>query len=116
MWLRRGDIVLVPFPNSDLTVGKKRPALIVQADDLRTGISQLVAAMISSNPKRAGHPSRVFLPMGSPQATGSGLLADSVVMTDNLATMDLKLFRRRLGSLRDMSAVDAALRATLSLP
>ncbi|MGK7898486.1 MAG: type II toxin-antitoxin system PemK/MazF family toxin [Xenococcus sp. (in: cyanobacteria)] len=30
--VRRGDIVLVLFPNSNLSSAKTRPALIVQAD------------------------------------------------------------------------------------
>jgi len=36
--LKRGDVVLVWFPNSDLKTLKRRPALIVQADDLKTGL------------------------------------------------------------------------------
>jgi len=57
---KRGDVVLVTFPNSDLKTAKLRPALIVQADDLNTGLSQVIIAMISSNLNRAGHPSRVL--------------------------------------------------------
>jgi len=37
---RRGDIALVFFPNSDLRTGKKRPVLIVDSDDLATGLPQ----------------------------------------------------------------------------
>lgn len=29
---QRGDVILVLFPNSDLRTAKRRPALIVQAD------------------------------------------------------------------------------------
>ena len=43
-----------------------------------------------------------------------GLLADSVVMTDNLATVSESAIDRVIGSL-PMSAVDAALRHTLGL-
>ena len=42
---RRGDIVLVVFPNSDLKTGKKRPVIIVDSDDLSTGLSQRIVAM-----------------------------------------------------------------------
>lgn len=34
----RGDIVLALFPNSDLRTAKRRPALIVQANNLGTGL------------------------------------------------------------------------------
>jgi mRNA interferase MazF len=111
MALNRGDIVFLPFPNSDLRTFKRRPALVVQADNLETGIEQIVVAMISSNPGRAGHRSRVAV---SP-AAGSGLLVNSWVMTDNLTTVRLKLCQLR-GRLLNMAAVDAALRATLALP
>jgi mRNA interferase MazF len=113
--LRRGDVVLVLFPNSDLVTFKQRPALVVQADNLGTGLPQVVIAMITSNPARRGHPSRVFIPLNSPQAKGSGLLTDSILMTDNLATALDKAIVRKLGQLEDLKPVDAALRATLSL-
>ncbi len=72
--LKRGDIVLVLFPNSDLVSAKTRPALIVQADNLRTGLSQIIVAMITSQMFRAGHPSRVPVWLDSPEGQQSGLL------------------------------------------
>ncbi len=56
---KRGEIVLVLFPNADLVSFKKRPALVVQADNLATGLPQTVVALITSNISRAGHPSRL---------------------------------------------------------
>jgi mRNA interferase MazF len=51
---RRGDVVLVLFPDSNLRTAKRRPALVVQADDLNTGLPQTIIAMITSNMSRAG--------------------------------------------------------------
>jgi hypothetical protein len=34
---RRGDVVLVLFPNSDVRTAKRRPALVLQRDELGTG-------------------------------------------------------------------------------
>ena len=113
--LRRGDVVLVLFPNSDLVTFKRRPALVVQADNLSTSLPQLVVAMITSNVARRGHPSRVFIPLNSPVAKGAGLLTDSIIMTDNLVTVLDKAIVSQLGQLPDMKAVDAALRTTLGL-
>lgn len=111
---RRGDVVLVLFPNSDLRTAKLRPALVVQADDLETGIEQVVIAMITSRLFRAQHSSRVLIRLSQPEAQESGLLTDSVVMTDNLATVLLSELDRKIGRL-PMRAVDSALRHTLGL-
>ena len=111
---KRGDIILVVFPDSNLRTSKLRPALIVQADNLQTGLAQLVVAMITSNIARANHPSRVTILLATDEGGQSGLLADSVVMTDNLATIASREVSRVIGSL-PMTKVDAALRRTLGL-
>ena len=112
---RRGDVVLVLFPDSNLRTAKRRPALVVQADRLGTGLPQSIVAMITSNMSRAGHPSRVVVRVGAMDARGSGLLTDSVIMADNLATIHESEIDRVIGALPDMGEVDAALRATLGL-
>lgn len=111
---KRGDVVLVLFPHSDLRTAKPRPALIVQADNLQTGLPQVIVAMITSKLFRANHPSRVVIPLSAPEGQQSGLLTDSVVMTDNLATIAEAALDRAIGAL-PMHEVDAALRYTLGL-
>lgn len=106
--------MLVLFPHSDLRTAKTRPALIAEADDLETGISQVIVAMISSRTFRTGHPSRVTVNLSTPEGRRSGLLTDSVVMTDNLATITRMAIDRTIGTL-SMDGVDAALRHTLGL-
>jgi mRNA interferase MazF len=113
--LKRGDVVLVLFPNSDLKAFKHRPALVVQADNLHSGLSQVIIAMITSNLQRRGHPSRVFVPLGSPAAKPAGLRTDSVIMADNLATVLEKAVSKRIGRFEAMASVDTALRHTLGL-
>ena len=116
MKIQRGDVVLVLFPNSDLRTAKRRPALILQRDNLDSGLAQTIIAMISSNPARAGHPSRVSVPLASPMGKSSGLRLDSVVMTDNVATVLESEIDSVLGRLPDLAAVDASLKHTLALP
>ena len=70
--------------------------------------------MISSNMNRAGHPSRVAILVKSGVGKQSGLLTDSVVMTDNLATVEIFAIQRLIGTL-PMKKVNAALRHTLGL-
>lgn len=107
-------MALVLFPDSNLRTAKLRPVLVVQGDDLETGLSQVIVAMITSNLSRAGHPSRVEVLRAAPEGRQSGLLTDSVVMTDNLATVAHTEIHRVVGSL-PMAPVDRALRNTLAL-
>jgi mRNA interferase MazF len=112
--LKRGDVVLVLFPHSDLRTAKPRPALVVQADNLETDLPQVIIAMITSKTFRANHPSRILVQLDSLDGKKSGLLADSVVMTDNLATIAIVAIDRVIGSLR-IKEIDTALKYTLGL-
>ena len=47
---RRGDIVLVPFPFTDLSSTKKRPALVVSPDSFNEHAQDVVLVAITSQP------------------------------------------------------------------
>jgi mRNA interferase MazF len=111
----RGEVVLVLFPDSNLRTAKRRPALRVQADNLDAGLSQTIVAMITSNLKRAGHPSRILISLATPEGRQTGLLTDSVVMTDNIATVRNAEVDRSIGSWINMTSVDKALRHSFGL-
>lgn len=112
--MKRGDVVLALFPNSDLLTAKTRPALAVQRDGLQSGLSQVALVAITSQMSRAGHPSRVPVLVLSPTGKAAGLVVDSVVMTDNLVTVMVSAVSRVIGSL-PMPDIDVALRHTLDL-
>jgi mRNA interferase MazF len=111
----RGDVVLVLFPDSNLRTTKRRPAVVVQAERLGTGLEQTIVAMVTNNIDRAGHPSRVTVSRESELGKEMGLLTDSVIMPDNLATLRDTEIARTIDNCRQMAPVDAALRRTLGL-
>jgi len=111
----RGEVVLVLFPDSNLRTAKRRPALVVQANHLASGLPQTIVAMITSNLARSGHHSRVLVDLGTPEETQTGLLTNSVIMTDNLVTVLDAEIDRSIGIWQDMESVDAALRHTFGL-
>jgi mRNA interferase MazF len=111
----RGDVVLVLFPNSNLATAKRRPAVVVQADRLQTGLAQTIVAMITSNLSRSGHRSRVMVSRSSAEGLRMGLLMDSLIMTDNLATVLDSEIDRAIGRCDDMRPVNTDLRTTLGL-
>ena len=112
---KRGDVILALFPDSNLQTAKKRPVIIVQADNLQTNLLQIIVAMITSNLSRKGHPSRVLVEISTPNGKQSGLLSDSIIATDNLATLHEKFIDKKLGSLQNMKAVEKALAYTFGL-
>ncbi len=112
---KRGDVILVLYPDSNLLTAKRRPALIVQENNLQTGLSQFIVAMITSNLSRANHQSRVNISPSSSEGKPSGLLADSVIMTDNLATIAESEVDRLIGHFHNMTQIDIALKHTLGL-
>lgn len=115
MLIKRGDVVRVYFPNSDLVSSKRRPALVVQADNLATGPPQILLAMITSNLNRANHLSRVFIDLNTNEGKASGLRTDSIIMTDNIVTVLLTEIDSVLGRLPSMEAVNNALRHSFGL-
>jgi mRNA interferase MazF len=79
----RGEVVLVLFPDSSLRTAKRRPVLVIQANNIGTNLSQTIVAMITSNLTRAGHPSRVLVDIATSEGQQTGLITNSVIMTDN---------------------------------
>mgnify|MGYP001596426911 CR=1 len=112
---KRGMVVLVLFPNSDLVTARHRPALIVQADKLNTGLEQVIVAMITSNLSRYGHPSRIRVNKDSEEGKTAGILTDSIIMTDNLATVRYIEIDRIIGTLSSMGGIEKALKITFGL-
>jgi mRNA interferase MazF len=111
----RGDVVLVRFPHSDLIRYSKRPALVVQDENIDTGLSQRIIVQITSNLQRTGK-TRVVVRKDSEEGKEMGLLTDSVIVADNIATVKPKAVDKRIGLCSySMPDVETALRKILKL-
>jgi Growth inhibitor len=112
--LKRGDVIDVFFPFSDLNQVKTRPALVVQADALATN-PDVIVACITSNMGRTG-PAKIRTNLADTDAAGTNLKTDSVILADKLATIDKKAISTTVrGVYKRMDLVDAALRCALGL-
>jgi mRNA interferase MazF len=113
---KRGDVVMLLFPHSDLVTAKRRPALIVQSDNIITGIDQKVVAMMTSNLQRTGL-TRVKVEAQSETGRAMGIQIDSVsvIVCDNLATVLNAQIDTMIGHCPIMPTVDVALRTVLAL-
>jgi mRNA interferase MazF len=94
---------------------KKRPAIVLQADDLQTGLDQLIIGMITSNLTRKGHKSRIFVDIHTEIGQRTGLLSDSVIMTDNIATVLLSGIYRRIGAFTELDMLRESLKHTFGI-
>jgi len=111
---KRGDVVLVKFPYSDLVRYKKRPALVVQDETVDTGLSQRVIVQITSNLERTGD-TRVRVSKDSTTGRAMGILSDSVIIADHLATILPREIDKVIGRCDCMPNVEKALRRVLGL-
>ena len=102
-----GDVVLVPFPFTDQSATKRRPAVAISSERYNSERPDLIIMAVTSQAKPAGSLGEV--PVKEWQA--AGLLKPSVVKPV-ITTIERRLVIRRLGRLRDGD--QAALRGTIT--
>ena len=111
--VHRGDIYyadLSPVVGSEQ--GGVRPVLIVQNDVGNRFSPTVIAAAITSQKDKARLPTHIQL-----QSTGSGLARDSIVLLEQIRTLDKRRLKEHMGRLDDqsMSRVDQALEISFGL-
>ena len=110
--VRRGDIFyadLSPVVGSEQ--GGTRPVLIVQNDNRHS--PTVIAAAITSQTGKARLPTHINIAGGS-----VGLSKDSVILLEQIRTIDKRRLREHMGRLDDkqMSMVDDAIAVSFGLP
>jgi mRNA interferase MazF len=89
-----GDIVLVPFPFTDQSISKRRPAIVVSSDAYHRDRPDLIVIAVSSQ----GRPLREVGEASIAEWEAAGLLKPSVIKP-LLATLRRDLAIRKLGTL-----------------
>jgi len=110
MAYRKGDVVLVPFPFTDLSATKTRPAVVVSVEPFENATGSVTVAMVTSQP--------CDTPFDCPlQDWQQANLRLPSWVRPKLATLSPALIRYRPGSLtpRDRVHVDNRLRLALAL-
>lgn len=88
--MKRGDVVLVVLQSE---LGKPRPGVIVQADELE-GLSSTIVCPMSSHIDTANQMRPVIAPSAQ-----NGLLVQTQIMTDKLNTLRHDRVKRIIGTL-----------------
>jgi mRNA interferase MazF len=107
---RRGDVVLIPFPFTDLSAIKTRPAVVVSVSAFERATGDLTVAMITSSPQSIPYDTALA------DWKQANLLYPSWVRA-KLVTLSPVLIRHRPGRLsgRDLAEVDRRLQRALGL-
>ena len=111
--VKRGEIYyadLSPVVGSEQ--GGMRPVLIVQNDTGNRHSPTVIAAAITSRLDKAKLPTHILV-----RARSVGLNRDSIILLEQIRTLDKSRLKERMGRLDDatMSAVDAALAVSFGL-
>ncbi len=85
----RGDLLLVPFPFSDLSASKRRPVLALTAPD-RYG--DFIALPVTSRPQ-----TEHGVPLAAVDLTRGTLPAPSWIRTDRIVTLNASLVVKSVG-------------------
>ncbi len=105
--MKKGDIVLLPFPFTNLKGFKKRPAVILYNDDI-----DIVVTFITTKLKWSEDTDVLLKPDNN-----NRLKKISIIRTNKLATLDTELVIGKLGELTEnnLNEFDSKLKQVLGL-
>lgn len=101
-----GDVILVPFPFTDQTTSKKRPAVVISSDAYHSQYADIIVMAITSQSRTASLVGEVMIT----EWQNAGLLKPSVIKPV-VSTLERTLVIRKLGELKqgDRQALQNAL-------
>jgi len=114
--MKRGTIILTPFPFTDLTKNKVRPALVVSSN--KRNDNDVIIAFISSVLDSIKlKETDILLDSKETSFNETGLKSTSIIRTDKLATIDKKIILGELGNINSdlIRKVDTYLKLVLDL-
>ncbi len=94
-----GQIVLIPFPFTDLSGAKPRPVLTLRKASVQ--FDDWLVCMVSSQLQQTDSPLDEALSPGDVDFTATGLKVASVLRLSRLAVLDGSLFMGSLGTISD---------------
>jgi len=118
MTVKRGDVVLARIPHTAGTRGKKRPAVVIQADIYNATLRHVVVAEATSNPRWVADPACLFIDVSTPEGQATGLHQNGVLSCLHLVTMNADRLGNPVGRLSPtlLQKLDDCLKVALGLP
>ena len=94
---KQGDVVLLPFPFTDLTTAKQRPAVVISSDAFNTRQRDAIVLALTSQLPSLPNPEDYRLTEEDQRL--AGLPKPSMAKCGKLLTIDQRLIRKTLGRL-----------------
>lgn len=110
---KQGDVILVPFPFTDQTGTKKRPAVVVSADWFNSHYEDLILVPITSSIREPLEKNDLRLTYADNQM--GGLPKPSIAKTQKIVTVDKRLIIKQMGRLSSGSIQEILLRVSQAL-
>lgn len=98
--VKRGNIVLIQYPFTDLSDSKVRPAVIITPNNMITKMDDILCLFISSVIPAKLLETDLIFDSNDPAFNKSGLKVSSLFRTHKLALLNKSLVKRILGELQ----------------
>jgi mRNA interferase MazF len=92
-----GQVVLIPFPFTDLSTNKQRPGVVISSVPFNRSHPDVIIAAITSH--LSSKPARDEHQLNETEQQSAGLPKPSTVKLGKIVTLDQRLIRRSLGQL-----------------
>lgn len=117
MNLDRGTVINARFPHASGGRGKKRPVVVIQADDYNKRLHHAVVAQLTTNLDDKDDPACFLIEVGTPEGQAAGIVQDSLFCGYLISLMSEDRLTDVIGKLSDesMQKVDECLKAALKI-
>ena len=93
--IEQRDVVLVPFPFTDLSATKKRPALVISYTDFNKKNQDILVCQITHNLKQKHH----SISTNNKNLESGNLAVESLIKANKIFTLDKSLIIKKIGKL-----------------
>jgi mRNA interferase MazF len=93
--IEQRSVILIPFPYTDLSGAKKRPALVLSSNEFNAINEDLVCCLITSNPKSIQHSVKIT----NKDMESGHLDLESKVKPYRIFTVNKRLIYKSIGKL-----------------
>lgn len=118
MTTRRGNVVILDFPQAPGQPSKRRPAIVIQSDVNNARLTNSIFAMVTSNVRLArSQPTQILIDPSTPDGRSTGIVRLSAIKCENVYTLPQASIIRTIGRLTPtlLTQLDLALKASLGI-